>query len=133
MKSFLDNEFSSFRSIQGKLLYIDEVLIANLSPAKAPVTRMRFQNVPFSYPCVFKYIQFGLRFHNRLHRFRVNRRRKRNDIVTGPKAPVTGIRFHGFTSCLHGNDENDHEKAAYLNTQSKWIDLKTQRNENGTI
>ena len=38
-----------------------------------------------------------------------------------PKAPVTGIRFHGFTSCLHGNDndENDHEKATYLNTQSK--------------
>ena len=39
----------------------------------------------------------------------------------------TGIRFHlktrryhcGFTSCLHGNDENDHEKATHLNTQSK--------------
>ena len=34
------------------------------------------------------------------------------------KDPVTGIRFHGFTSCLNGNDENDHEKATYLNTQS---------------
>ena len=34
-------------------------------------------------------------------------------------APVTGIGFHGFISCLHGNDENDHEKATYLNTQSK--------------
>ena len=33
---------------------IDEVLIANLSQAKAPVTRMRFQIVPFSYPCVLK-------------------------------------------------------------------------------
>ena len=33
---------------------IDEVLIANLSPAKAPVALMRFQIVPFSYPCVFK-------------------------------------------------------------------------------
>ena len=49
------------------------------------------------------------------------------------ESAFTGIRFHGFTSCLHGNDENDHEKATYLNTQSKWIDLKTQRNENGTI
>ena len=104
---------------KGNVYIIDEVLIENLSPAKVPVTWMRFQIVPFSYPCVFKQIQFGLRFHNRLHRFRVNMRCKRNDIVTGPKAPVTGIRFHGSTSCLHGNDENDHEKATYLNTQSK--------------
>ena len=62
MKSFLENEFLSFRSIQGKLLCImDEVLIVNLSPTKAPVTRMRFQIVSFSYPCVFKQIEFGLR------------------------------------------------------------------------
>ena len=104
---------------KGNVYIIDEVLIENLSPAKVPVTWMRFQIVPFSYPCVFKQIQFGLRFHNRLHRFRVNMRCKRNDIVTGPKAPVTGIRFHGSISCLHGNYENDHEKATYLNTQSK--------------
>ena len=32
---------------------------------------------------------------------------------------LTGIRFHGPTSCLHRNDDNDHEKATYLNTQSK--------------
>ena len=51
VKSFLDNEFSSFKLIQGKLY---QVLIANLSRTKAPVTRMRFQIVPFSYPCVFK-------------------------------------------------------------------------------
>ena len=53
---------------KGNFYIIDEVLIANLSPAKAPVTRMGFQIVLFSYPCVFKYIQFGLRFDNRLHR-----------------------------------------------------------------
>ena len=52
---------------------MDEVLIANLLPTKAPVTRMRFQIVAFSYRCVFKSIHFGLRFHNRLHRFRVKR------------------------------------------------------------
>ena len=74
MKGFPDDEFSSFRSIQGKLYIIDEVLIANLSPTKAPVTRMRFQIVQFSYRCVFKSIHFGFRFHNRLHRFRMNRR-----------------------------------------------------------
>ena len=39
---------------KGDLCIIDEILIANLSSAKAPVTRMRF--------------------HNRLHRFLVNRR-----------------------------------------------------------
>ena len=39
---------------KGDFYIIDEVLIANLSPAKAPVTRMHFQIVPFSYPCVFK-------------------------------------------------------------------------------
>ena len=37
---------------KGNFYIMDEVLIANLSPAKAPVTRMRFQIVPFSYPCV---------------------------------------------------------------------------------
>ena len=44
-----------------------------------------FSNVPFSYCCVFKSIHFELRiqmlatlhFHDRLHRFRVNRRWKR--------------------------------------------------------
>ena len=34
---------------KGNFYIIDEVLIANLSPAKAPVTRMHFQIVPFSY------------------------------------------------------------------------------------
>ena len=33
---------SSFRSVQGKLYIMDEVLIANLPPTKDPVTRMRF-------------------------------------------------------------------------------------------
>ena len=48
---------------KGNFYIIDEVLIANLLPAKAPVTRMHFQIVPF-----------GLHFHNRLHRFHVKRR-----------------------------------------------------------
>ena len=39
---------------KGNFYTIDEALIANLSPAKAPVAGMRFQIVPFSYPCVFK-------------------------------------------------------------------------------
>ena len=39
---------------KGNFYITDEVLIANLSPTNAPVTRMRFQIVPFSYPCVFK-------------------------------------------------------------------------------
>ena len=39
---------------KGNFYIIDEVLVTNLSPAKAPVTRMCFQIVPFSYPCVFK-------------------------------------------------------------------------------
>ena len=59
---------------KGNFYIMDEVLKANLSPIKAPVTRMRFQIVPFSYPRVFKQIQFDLRFHNRLHCFCVNRR-----------------------------------------------------------
>ena len=49
----------------------------------------RFHIVAFSdrstLVCVFKY----LRFHNRLHRFRVNRRRKRNDILTRPETTIT--------------------------------------------
>ena len=75
---------------KGNFDIMDEVLIANLSPTKAPVTRMCFQIVPFSYPCAFKSFHFHifafsnrsnlvcvfkcLRFHNRLHRFRVKRR-----------------------------------------------------------
>ena len=43
------------------LYVMDEVLFANLPPAKVPVTRMGFQIVPFSYRCVFKSIHFGLR------------------------------------------------------------------------
>ena len=39
---------------KGNFYIMDEVLMANLSPTKAPVTRMRFQIVPFLYPCVFK-------------------------------------------------------------------------------
>ena len=39
---------------------MDEVLVANLLPTKALVTRMRFQVVPFSYRCIFKSIHFGL-------------------------------------------------------------------------
>ena len=87
----------SFRHLgqyKGNFYIADEVLIANLSPAKAPVTPMHFKL-----------------FHFHILAF--------SNIVTGPKTPVTGIRFHGFTSCLHGNDENDHEKATYLNMQSK--------------
>ena len=62
MKGFLDDEFSSFRSIQYKRNFyvMDEVLTANLPPTKAPVTRMRFQIAPFSYRCIFKLIHFGL-------------------------------------------------------------------------
>ena len=33
---------------KGNFYIIDEVLIANLSPAKAPVTRMRFHILAFS-------------------------------------------------------------------------------------
>ena len=39
---------------KGNVYIIDEVLIENLSPTKAPVTRMRFQIVPFSYSCIFQ-------------------------------------------------------------------------------
>ena len=35
------------------------------------------------------------------------------------ESAFTGIRFHVLTCCLHGNDENDHEKATYFNMQSK--------------
>ena len=46
----------------------------NLQPAKAPVTRMRFHIVTFSNRSTLVSIFKCLRFHNRLHRFRVNRR-----------------------------------------------------------
>ena len=64
---------------KGSFYIMNEFLIANLPPTKAPATRMRFQIVPFSYRFVFKSIHFGLRirmfaFYNGLHRFRVNRR-----------------------------------------------------------
>ena len=64
---------------KGHFYIMDEVLIANLPPTKAPVTRMRFQIVSFSYlpfsnrstlVRVFK----CLRFNNHLHHFHVNRR-----------------------------------------------------------
>ena len=63
MKGFLDNEFSSFRLVIRETFYtMDEVLIGTDFPrTKAPVTRMPFQIVPFSYRCVFKSIHFGLR------------------------------------------------------------------------
>ena len=46
---------------KGNFYIMDEVLIANLPPTKASVTRMSFQIVPFSYRCVFRSIHFGLR------------------------------------------------------------------------
>ena len=46
---------------KGNFYMMDEILIANLLPTKATVTRMHFQIVPFPYRCVFKSIQFGLR------------------------------------------------------------------------
>ena len=45
---------------KGNFYIMDEVLIANLSPTKAPVTRTGFQIVRFSDCCVFKSIHFGL-------------------------------------------------------------------------
>ena len=39
---------------------MNEALIANLLPTKAPVTRMGFQIVPFSYHYIFRSIHFGL-------------------------------------------------------------------------
>ena len=50
-----------FGQYKGNFYIMDEVLIANLPPTKAPVTRMGFQFVPFSYCCVFRSIYFGLR------------------------------------------------------------------------
>ena len=45
MKGFLDNEFSSFRSVQGKTFYtMDEVLIANFPRTKAPGYTDAFSN-----------------------------------------------------------------------------------------
>ena len=59
---------------KGNFYTMDEVLIANLPPTKARLQKDAVQIVLFSCRSVFKLIQFGLRFHNRLHRFRVNRR-----------------------------------------------------------
>ena len=93
MKGFLDNAFSSFRPIQGKLL-MDGALIANLPTTKARLhgcvfKSLRFHIVVFSnistLVCVFK----CLNFYDRFYRFRVNRRCKRNDILTRPKATIT--------------------------------------------
>ena len=46
---------------KGNFYIMDEVLMANLPPTNAPVTRMGFQIVAFSYRCVFISIHFGLR------------------------------------------------------------------------
>ena len=54
----------SFRHLgqyKGSFYIMDEVLIVNLPPTKAPVTRMRFEIVLFSYRCIFKSTHFGLR------------------------------------------------------------------------
>ena len=62
---------------------MDEVLVANLPPTKAPVTRMVFKSFRFHIVAFSDRSTLGstlvdvfkcLRFHNRLHRFRVNRR-----------------------------------------------------------
>ena len=40
----------------------------------------------------------------------------------------------GFISCSHGNDENDHKENANIWIRNpKWVDLKKQQNDNGTI
>ena len=49
-----------FGQYKGNFYIMDEVLIANLPPTKAPVTRMRFQIVPFPCRYVFKSIHSGL-------------------------------------------------------------------------
>ena len=59
------------------------------------------------------------------------------------KAAVTRTRFHlktqrycyVSTSCLHANNEDDHESAnIWIHVRnSKWIDLNTQRYQNWTI
>ena len=62
MKGFLDDELSCHLGQCKENFYtMNEVLIANLPPTKAPVTRMGFQIVPFSYRCAFSSIHFGLR------------------------------------------------------------------------
>ena len=45
---------------KGNFYIMDKDLIANLPSTKAPVPRMRFQIVPFSYHCVFKLIPYSL-------------------------------------------------------------------------
>ena len=69
MKGFPDNESRHIGQYKGNFYIMDVILIANLPPTKAPLTRMRFQVVLFSYRCVFKSIHFGLRFYNRLSSF----------------------------------------------------------------
>ena len=64
---------------KGNFYIMDEVLIVNLPSTKAPVTQIRFQIVPFhivalSNRSTLVYLFKCLRFHNLLHRFRVNRR-----------------------------------------------------------
>ena len=46
---------------KGNLCIMDEVLNGKLAPTNAPVTRMCFHIIPFSYRCVFTSIHFGLR------------------------------------------------------------------------
>ena len=61
MKGFLDMSSRHLGQYKGNFYIIDEVLITNLPATKAPVTRVRFQIIPFSYHSVFKSIPFGLR------------------------------------------------------------------------
>ena len=53
-------KFRHLGQYNGNFYIMDDVLTANLPPTKAPVTRMRFQIVPFSYRCVFRSSHFGL-------------------------------------------------------------------------
>ena len=53
--------FCHLGQYKGNFYIMDEVLMANLLPTKASVTRMRFQIVLFSYRFVFKSIHFSLR------------------------------------------------------------------------
>ena len=59
---------------KGNFYIMDEVLIANLPPTKALGYTDAFSIVPFSNRSTLVCIFRCLRFHNRLHRFRVNRR-----------------------------------------------------------
>ena len=66
---------------KGNFYIMDEVLIANLPPTKVPVTikrwvfkSFRFHIAAFSDRSTLVCVLKCLRFHNRLHRFHVNRR-----------------------------------------------------------